>query len=125
MSIITDVVVQVPRDVLRPGLYFFKARWCHYCKLATPIINEISQDQRYSRYVNEISVGSEDEEVIITPKQRALTGVSFQELHQMFKVRGYPTIVMVSRDGRMTTYQGQRNVVDIERAIVQQDFYIN
>lgn len=125
MSIVTSVEIPSRSGALRPGLYFFKARWCHYCKLATPIINEIAQDQRYARYINEISVGAEDEEVIITPKQRSLTGVPFQELHRMFKVRGYPTIVMVSLEGTMNPYQGQRNALEIVKAIKEQDFYTN
>ena len=113
----------VSSEKLRPGFYFFKARWCHYCKLATPIIEEVHANGRYGKYVHEISVGSEDEEIRITPPQRVLTGKSFDELHELFHVRGYPTLVMVSLKGEMTPYQGQRTASEITRAIERQDFF--
>lgn len=112
-------------DILKPGLYFFKARWCHFCKLATPIIDQVRRDSRCGQYVNEISVGGEEEEIIITPQQRALGNKTFDELHRLFKVRGYPTIVMVSKKGKMTSYQGERTVEDIINAITQQDFFLH
>lgn len=106
-----------------PGFYFFKARWCGYCKRAMPIVDKLKEYPQHGQFVREISVGQEGEEINITPPQPALQEKSYAELHALFGITGYPTFFHITLSGKIVKYENEQSVSAFINTIAQQDYF--
>lgn len=108
-----------------PGFYFFKARWCGYCKRASPIVDKLKEYPQHGQFVREISVGQEGEEINITPAQPVLEKKTYAELHTLFGITGYPTFFHITLTGEIVKYEKEQSVSAFMNTIAQQDYFKN
>jgi thiol-disulfide isomerase/thioredoxin len=99
----------------KPVVVHFWGTWCYWCKKESPILEKIYQTYR-SKGVEfvPISVGDEPREVTEYLEKNRLHWPSALDpkgaIAAKFKIRGYPTTVLVDRSGRIhKTHVGMAN----------------
>lgn len=89
-----------PRIVGRRALFSVVAPWCGYCLRLSEQVRQARQStQMPSYYV----VGDGDD--------------LSKQLSRAMGVQGYPTIYVIERDGKLTTYEGDRSAGALSNTI--------
>ena len=75
------------------GMFVVYAEWCHFCKELTPLWKKLFTLTKNKNY----GIGA-----INSEKQKQLV--------HMLGVSGYPTIIVMTKNGKMKEYSGPRNL---------------
>merc|ERR1711915_706596 len=86
----------------KDALLEFYAPWCGHCKKLTPVYEELGE-----------KMADEDVDII---KMDATAN----DVPKKYNVRGFPTLVWKSKDGKTKPYQGGRELEDFVKFIAEQ-----
>ncbi len=83
---------------IKPGMIMVGAEWCGHCARLKPVWKQLYQQCK------EHTIG-------------AIDAVKHKELVHMLNIRGYPTILIVMNNGKLTEYTGDRSLEDLKKKL--------
>jgi thiol-disulfide isomerase/thioredoxin len=109
----------------KPVLIDFLATWCGPCQVEAPVVNKVAQRFR-ERGLIVVGVNTSDMQGAARPWAKA-RGISFpvvfdegDRVANEYGVHNLPTLVVVSRDGKVTAFrEGGVSAGELERVVTQ------